>query len=298
MRRPASARCCWRSSPGGVPTVAEAQNLANWAVAFGPGGSFWRGRSFPSGTAVTDIEFGNETNNPYQFGFTEHWYEEPAFIQRAEEYARRLRDAQVAIAATGAPVGLLAIGDQYGGHTSWDEAMFRAVPDLGQRVAGWTVHPYGPEWWSEIDNEIAQTQAHGAPSSIPIYITEWGVSSDNGRCLSDNFGWNRCMTYQEAAEALGSTVAGMRARYGSRLRAPLRLPGPRPGRHGHLVGARILLRGDAEQHGAQGRLHGRGAVPPRRESLIAREQPRRTCVHAAPARSPRAEVRPKDCLQH
>ena len=202
-----------------IPSTAEAQNLATWATAFGPGGSFWRGKNIPASMAVTDIEFGNETNNPYQYGFTEDWYEEPAFIQRAEEYARRLRDAQAAIAQTGAQVGLLGIADQYGGHTSWDEAMFRAVPDLGQRVAGWTVHPYGPKWWTEIDNMLANTQAHGAPSTIPVYVTEWGVSSDNGRCLSDNYGWNPCMTYQEAASALDSTVAAMRARYGTRLRA-------------------------------------------------------------------------------
>ncbi|HXR28147.1 MAG TPA: hypothetical protein VN772_01115 [Solirubrobacteraceae bacterium] len=205
---------------GRVPSTAEAQNLATWAAAFGPGGSFWRGKTFPPGTAVTDIEFGNETNNPYQYGSqSETWWEEPAFILRAEEYARRLRDAQEAIARAEPGVGLLAIGDEYGGHTTWDEAMFRAVPDLGQRVAGWTVHPYGPKWWTEIDNEIANTQAHGAPSNIPIYVTEWGVSSDNGRCLSDNYGWNPCMTYQEAAEALSSTVAAMHSRYGSRLRA-------------------------------------------------------------------------------
>jgi len=66
---------------------------------------------------------------------------------------------------------------------------------------------------------IADTAAHGAPSTIPIYITEWGLSTDNGRCLTDNFGWNPCMTYQEAATVLGSTVSEMRARYGGRLRA-------------------------------------------------------------------------------
>jgi hypothetical protein len=205
---------------GHIPSQAETQNLARWALAFGPGGSFWRSRSLPAGAAVANIEFGNETNNPYQFGETsETWYEDPSFIQRAEEYARRLKSAQIAIAQSGAPVGLLGIADQYGGHRTWVEAMFRAVPDLGQRVSGWTVHPYGREWRTPIDNLIAGTQAHGAPSNIPIYVTEWGLASDNGRCLSNNFGWNPCMTYAEAAGALDSTVTAMRARYGSRLRA-------------------------------------------------------------------------------
>ena len=203
-----------------TPTTNEAQNLASWAAAYGPGGTFWRGRNLPASMAVTNIEFGNETNNPWQYGSNdETWWDEPAFILRAEEYARRLRDAQAAIAGTGIPVGLLGIGDEYGGHTTWVEAMFRAVPNLGTLVAGWTIHPYGPIWKTSIDNMINITQAHGAPSDVPIYATEWGLSTDNGRCLSDNFGWNKCMTYQEAAEVLGSTIAGMRGRYGSRLRA-------------------------------------------------------------------------------
>ena len=203
-----------------IPSEAEAQNLANWALAFGPGGTFWQGKGLSPATAVTNIEFGNETNNPYQYGETsETWSEDPSFIQRAEAYARRLRSAQIAIAQSGAPVGLLGIADQYGGHKTWVEAMFRAVPDLGQRVSGWTVHPYGREWRNPIDNLISGTQAHGAPSTVPIYVTEWGLSTDNGRCLSNNFGWNPCMTYEEAASTLASTVSAMRAQYGSRLRA-------------------------------------------------------------------------------
>ncbi len=97
--------------------------------------------------------------------------------------------------------------------------MFKAVPNLAGMVAGWTVHPYGPEWQGRIDALISQTQADGAPSSIPIYITEWGLATDNGRCLSENYGLNKCMSYQEAGNTLGSTVAAMRARYGSRLHA-------------------------------------------------------------------------------
>jgi hypothetical protein len=203
-----------------MPSTEEAQNLATWATAFGPDGTFWRGRGLPASVAVTDIEFGNETNNPYQYlGSTpSNWYTEPAFLQRAEEYARRLRDAQVAIAATGSAVGLLGIADQYSGYTTWVDAMFRAVPDLGSRVAGWTSHPYGPNWANNLDTLISDTAAHGAPP-LPIYATEMGLSTDNGRCLDDNFGFPACMTYEEAAKTLAATISAMRARYGSRLRA-------------------------------------------------------------------------------
>lgn len=204
-----------------IPSVAEAQNLAKWASAFGPGGTFWKGKSYAASTAITTIEFGNETNNPWQYlGTTpSNWQNEPAFLARAEEYARLLKAAQIAISQAGANVGLLGIADQYSGYTTWVNAMFKAVPDLGQRVAGWTVHPYGPNWKTPIDTLIADTAAHGAPNTVPIYATEWGVSTDNGRCLDDNFGWNKCMSYQEAANVASSTIGAMRARYGSRLRS-------------------------------------------------------------------------------
>jgi hypothetical protein len=45
------------------------------------------------------------------------------------------------------------------------------------------------------------------------------VASDNGRCLSDNYGWDKCMTYAAAASALHSTVADMRSLYGARMHA-------------------------------------------------------------------------------
>jgi hypothetical protein len=54
---------------------------------------------------------------------------------------------------------------------------------------------------------------------VPIFVTEWGLSTDNGRCLSDNYGFNKCMTYQEAATTLQSSVSAMRTRYGTRLAA-------------------------------------------------------------------------------
>jgi hypothetical protein len=97
--------------------------------------------------------------------------------------------------------------------------MFSAVPDLARRIAGWTAHPYGPHWSRLLDRLVRQTAARGAPASIPIFITELGIATDNGSCLSENFGWNPCMTYAEAATSLQSTITGIRARYGERVRA-------------------------------------------------------------------------------
>jgi hypothetical protein len=200
---------------GGMPSAAEAQNLGNWASEFGPGGSAWNGQSYPAGTAVTDIEFGNETSYTYQYSNNSA----SAYASRAQTYAVRFKEAATALQADAPGVGLLAQGDSGGSGPEWVNQMFKAVPNLGQYVAGWTIHPYGPEWQSRIDNLISTTQADGAPSTIPVYITEWGLDSDNGRCLEYNFGFNKCMSYEEASNVLSSTVSAMKARYGGRLAA-------------------------------------------------------------------------------
>jgi hypothetical protein len=205
-----------------LPSSAEAQNLASWAAAFGPGGTFWQGKNYPASAAVTDIEFGNETSYSYQFSDTNsasNWYALPSYIARAQNYALRFKDAQTAIQASNPNVGLLAQADDGGSGTpTWVNNMFAAVPDLASRVAGWTVHPYGPDWEATINRLVSSTKAAGAPATIPIYATEWGISSDNGRCVQENFGFNKCMSYSEAASALESNITAMRAKYGSRLR--------------------------------------------------------------------------------
>jgi hypothetical protein len=200
---------------GGMPSAAEAQKLGTWAADFGPGGSLWKGKSYPAGTTVTDIEFGNETSYTYQYSDNSS----AGYASRAQTYALRFKEAATAIQAAEPSVGLLAQGDSGGSGPQWVNQMFKAVPNLGQYVSGWTIHPYGPEWQSRIDNLISTTKAAGAPSTIPVYVTEWGLDSDNGRCLEYNFGWNKCMTYAEASTVLGTTVASMHARYGNRLAA-------------------------------------------------------------------------------
>lgn len=198
------------------PSPTEVKVLASWAAEFGPGGTFWQGKSYPANVAMTTIEFGNETSYTYQWSDNS----EGAVASRAQTYATLFKEGYEAIHAANSHVGMLAQADDGDtGDSIWVDNMFKAVPNLGQIVAGWTVHPYGPEWATRIDALISQTQANGASSSIPIYVTEWGVASDNGRCLSDNYGWNKCMSYSEAAKVLGSAINGMIARYGSRLRA-------------------------------------------------------------------------------
>ncbi|MEA2379905.1 MAG: hypothetical protein QOD13_3812 [Thermoleophilaceae bacterium] len=204
---------------GRMPTEAEARNLAGWAAEFGPGGSFWNGR--PDGQlAVRQIEFGNETSYSYQYGDT---WSDQSYKDRSKLYATRFSQAQAAIGATGREVGLLAQADDGGtGSAAWVDGMFDAVPNLGQLVDGWTVHPYGPRgsWEPKLDRLIAQTAANGAPGTIPIDITEYGLSTNNGIALNDNYGWPVNLTFAQAGSALDSTVAEMRAdaAIGPRLR--------------------------------------------------------------------------------
>jgi hypothetical protein len=196
---------------GTLPTPAQAKSLAGWAQAYGPGGTFWSNRK-DGQLAIQSIEFGNETSYGYQYGDSA---ESASYTSRAQNYALRLKEAAEAISATGVKVGLLAQADDWTGN--WVNGMFSAVPNLGSYVAGWTIHPYGTSWEGRLQDLLKQTAAHGAPSNIPIDITEWGVASDNGRCLSDNDGWNKCMTYDEAASTLTSTFSGIQRVLGSRF---------------------------------------------------------------------------------
>jgi hypothetical protein len=204
---------------GRPPTTAEANNLGRWAAEFGPGGSFWAGRR-DGQLAVQQIEFGNETSYGHQYGDT---WSDASYANRAEQYARRFAEARAAIDKTGRDVGLLAQADDGGtGSSNWVNHMFRAVPKLGQLVAGWTVHPYGPRsrWKPKLDRLIWSTAANGAPASIPIDVTEYGISSANGTPLTDNYGWPTNLTYAQAAAALDQTIAEMRSdpAIGPRLR--------------------------------------------------------------------------------
>jgi hypothetical protein len=202
---------------GRVPSEAEARNLGTWAAAYGPGGSYWR-KPRRHRLPVRLIEFGNETSYRDQYGDT---YFDQSYKNRAALYATRFAQAHRAIGRR--HVGLLAQADDGGTASSvWVAHMFGAVPRLGRMVAGWTVHPYGPreKWQPKLRRVIAQTAAMGAPARIPIDITEYGISSDHGRGLTDNYGWPTSMSSAAAAAALRSTVAGMRAdrRIGKRLR--------------------------------------------------------------------------------
>jgi hypothetical protein len=196
---------------GRIPSAAEAQNVATWAKAFGPGGTFWAKRS-DGNLAIRSIEFGNEASYGYQYGDSAG---AASYTARAQSYAIRFKEAAEAISATGVKVGLLADADDPTG--DWMNGMFAAVPNLGNYVGGWISHPYGTSGKSKLMGIVNQTAAHGASSSIPIDITEWGLSTDGGTCVYENYGLNPCMSYQEAGEQLKRSVTEIKSMVGSRL---------------------------------------------------------------------------------
>src|SRR3954454_6292453 len=197
--------------PGRIPSQAEAQSLAAWAKAVGPGGTFWAGRA-DGALAVRDIEFGNETNQSYQFGGVSSG---SSYIARAQSYAQRARDAADAIRAANPSVGLLAIGDNGGSGTSqWVDGMFSAVPDLNKHVAGWSAHPYGPKirYGPVMDKAMNDVTRHG-DTTLPFFLTEYGISTNNGTCLDSNYNWPNCMTYQQAGDSMRNAILDLKQSY-------------------------------------------------------------------------------------
>ncbi len=178
-----------------VPSAAEAENVAKWAVAFGPGGTFWqgKGKGLPADTAVTDIEFGNETNNPTSSrrrcptnGRTSrHTCSAPKNTRAAcrprrspsPPRARRWACSGSPTRATATPPG-------------WARCSKRCRTCGSTSPAGRSTRT-GRNAHVNMDAMIADTAAHGAPSTIPIYVTESGLNSDNGRCLVANMAGTR-----------------------------------------------------------------------------------------------------------
>lgn len=183
---------------GRIPSEAEARNLGTWAEALEP--------LYRSG-GVAAIEFGNETGYRHQGTF-----------ERGGDYARR---ADVALTAIAGRVPLLVQVDDGNTGSGWIRAMRDAVPTIFQRAAGGTLHPYGP--WpgngrNKTRNTVEQLAAVGA-GALPIHVTEWGLASDNGRTLTDNYGWPTNQTYQQAGVAFTGFLTSIRAELGGRLRS-------------------------------------------------------------------------------
>lgn len=210
----------------GLPTVAEAQSVAQWAVCYGPG-STWA-QAHPN-FALDLIEFGNETSYQYQNGCPEahagqgDWWASSCLTGIAQTYAARFMQARGALDfANHSDVKLLAQGDDGGsGNVSWVHNL--KVGGLTSAAVGaWSVHAYGATPSGKLGNLINFTSAEGFSSSIPVDATEYGISSQEcgGSPVfmpGDAQGWGNQLTYGQAATDLNAGMDAIRSFLGSRL---------------------------------------------------------------------------------
>jgi len=163
---------------------------------------------------LEDVELGNETSYGYQYG---DGYTAASYKERARVYAVRVREAAEVLNPHG--IGVLAQAEDGGsGSNTWVKEMFASVPNLSRYVAAWVIHPYTNQ------RTAAQSDTQGVPkmermvaqlaevgdTTTPIAITEWGVSSDEGRTLDNG----ASLTSSEAAKIAETTVPRLLAATG------------------------------------------------------------------------------------
>jgi hypothetical protein len=150
---------------------------------------------------VSYIEFGNE--NGYSYKGTQN---------TGLQYGQAAAVAIDNLAGSG--IGLLAQGDDGCTGSGWVAQTVQGL--AGRRPSGWTVHPYGPQsgagpcngWQPRLTRTLSHLQTAGV-SDPKLFITEWGISSDNGACLEDNYGFDKCLTYEAAGNLIRSNVTGI-----------------------------------------------------------------------------------------
>lgn len=143
-------------------------------------------------------EFGNELSYNYQPKWGSRTTS--SYQSNARGYGRAARRLQDAVGPHGIQIEIIWDDGGQGGNEWFDNV----VSGLGgaealKRFVG-TTHPYGPRGIDKIRRGIAQAKRFGF-EAMPIDATEDGIACDNGRTLSDNYGWATNLTYAEAARA-------------------------------------------------------------------------------------------------
>jgi len=152
---------------------------------------------------VRIFEYGNETS---YFGSE---VSTATRTSTAQAYGRRALEVANALAPLG--VRLLVQGDDALRSPSWIANVLAAAPALKEKAYGVTIHAYGPKapagvtsgmfYDLRLGSLLRSLAALGIPD-MPIWMTEYGISTDDGRELTDNYGWPKAMTYQQVADAI------------------------------------------------------------------------------------------------
>jgi hypothetical protein len=162
-----------------IPTEAECNSLDGWLDTYAD--------------KIKGIEFGNETGMAYQ---------STSYTQGAL-YADRVKTAYTAIAGR-VPFLIQA----YDVDTPWLNAIIARVPNIEDYCDGWTVHRYQTDYSSYLDTVLSKI-------SKPLWITEFGLASDDGNSLASNYSsWPVNMSYATAATNLQTVYDTIRAKPG------------------------------------------------------------------------------------
>lgn len=194
-------------------STAECNLFATYSARFGPGGTFWTGKANP--LPIFLIEFGNESS--YGYKATDDPPNYTGYKANAAYYAGKCVTAANSLASDGKGVGLIIQMDESNGFP-WVDGLYGAVPNLNTYAAGWSNHPYGPTGNDKVIRVSSQCAAKGWGTTIKFHFTEWGLATDNGRDLGNNYEFASNMTYSSAASTLNAQVAAYRAYWGTRLR--------------------------------------------------------------------------------
>ena len=146
---------------------------------------------------------------------------EASYKTRARTYAERCKTLAEALAAHGSSMKPLCQAEDGGsGANTWVKEMYAAVPNLHEYVSGWVGHLYKSEVGGKVNvrlenliNQLHELGGAGA-DALPIDITEFGVTTDNGNTLSDG----TKLTYAEAKTLLEAQVNEIKTIAGARLR--------------------------------------------------------------------------------
>lgn len=170
---------------GAAPSEAVSRNVGTWANV--PG--------------VEAIEFGNEP-----------WLQNEAWDYA--QYARSFKAAQQAVNAVNPNMTLIAVGDSANRSHRPGLRVMQALKAVGVKPKAIQIHPYGPNYINRLQDARRDLADVGWANQVEIWVTEVGLSTDNGRIVrqggaANNYGWNTSMSYAEASQVITKVTSDL-----------------------------------------------------------------------------------------